>query len=112
MTHDVEPRAVLFHGFSDRSRLRILATLAEREQRVSDIVESVGLGQPNVSAHLACLHDCCLVERERRGREVHYRLADGVAELLVAADAILDRAGTAIQACPRYGTGQTARSAA
>lgn len=96
-------RAVLFHGFSDRSRLAIMEAVGGAEQRVSDIVAATGLSQPNVSAHLSCLWECGLVAREKRGREVFYRLIDGVAELLVAADAVLAEAGETVGACPRYG---------
>lgn len=98
-------RALLFRGFSDLNRLRILESLAEGPRRVLDVVEATGLPQPNVSTHLACLWDCGLVARERRGREVHYRLVDGVSELLEAADDILATAGETIGACPRYGRG-------
>jgi DNA-binding transcriptional ArsR family regulator len=92
----------LFRGLSDRSRLLILEMLAEREQRVSDLVEATGLSQPNVSAHLACLWDCGLVARERRGREVHYRLIPGMHRLFRATDAVLAKAGETVGACPRY----------
>jgi ArsR family transcriptional regulator, cadmium/lead-responsive transcriptional repressor len=98
-------RAVLFHGFSDHSRLAILEQLLEGTRRVSDIVEATGLAQPNVSAHLACLWDCGLVARQRHGREVHYRLVPGVAEVLAAADRVLVVAGETVGACPRYGAG-------
>jgi DNA-binding transcriptional ArsR family regulator len=100
---DTELRATLFHGFSERSRLTILEQLAEGERRVSDVVAATGFSQPNVSGHLACLWDCGLVAREKRGREVYYRLIDGVAELLGAADRILEQAGETVGACPRYG---------
>jgi DNA-binding transcriptional ArsR family regulator len=75
-----ELRATLFHGFSDRSRLRIIEALTGGELRVSDIVDATGLTQSNASTHLACLWDCGLVARERHGREVLYRLIDGVAD--------------------------------
>ncbi len=61
-----------------------------------------------MSTHLACLWDCGLVARERRGREVFYRLTDGVADVLTAADRVLVRTGETIGACPRYGTGRAA----
>ena len=61
------------------------------------------LSQPNVSMHLACLWECGLVAREKRGREVYYQLIDGVADLLAAADRVLDQAGETVGACPRYG---------
>src|SRR5687767_10329958 len=103
----IDLRQALFHGFADRSRLAILAALSGGSQRVSDVVAATGLTQSNVSGHLACLWDCGLVARERRGREIHYRLVPGVGELLAAADAVLARAGQTVGACPRFGT-QTA----
>lgn len=100
-----ELRVILFHGLADRSRLAILAELSEGERRVTDIVTATGLAQPNVSTHLACLWECGLVARERRGREVHYRLVEGADELLRAADRILETAGETLGACPRYARG-------
>lgn len=101
-------RGLLFHGFSDRSRLAIVDALLEGERRVGEIVAATGLSQPNASMHLACLWECGLVAREKRGREVFYRLVGGVAELFAAADAVLERAGSTLGACPRYGGGQAA----
>lgn len=108
---DTELRATLFHGFSDRNRLRLLEALVDGERRVSDLVETSGLAQPNVSAHLGCLWDCGLVARERRGREVYYRLVDGVAEVFAACDALLERAGETVGACPNFGTRSGRRAA-
>jgi ArsR family transcriptional regulator, cadmium/lead-responsive transcriptional repressor len=95
-------RLTLFRGLADRSRLLILERLAEREQRVSDLVEATKLSQPNVSAHLACLWECGLVARERRGREIHYRLIPGMQQLFRATDGVLAKAGETVGACPRY----------
>ena len=98
-----ELRAILFQGFSDPRRLAILEELADGERRVGDIVAATGLSQPSVSTHLGCLWECGLVARDRRGREVHYRLIDGVADLLSAADAVVEQAGATVGACPKYG---------
>jgi len=100
---DTDLRAVLFHGFSDRSRLRIVEALIDGERRVGDIVAATGLTQSNASTHLACLWDCGLVARERRGREVYYRLTEGVADVFAAADRVLEHAGHTVGACRRYG---------
>src|SRR4051794_40101711 len=83
-TVSTELRAALFHGFGDRSRLLILGALVSGERRVTDIIATTGLTQSNASTHLACLWDCGLVARERRGREVYYRLIDGVADVFAA----------------------------
>ena len=103
-----ELRASLFHGFSDPNRLRIIEALGAGERRVSDLVASTGAPQSTVSTHLACLWDCGLVARERRGREVYYRLTDGVSQVIRAADRVLAHAGETVGACPRYGTGRAA----
>jgi DNA-binding transcriptional ArsR family regulator len=100
---DTQLRAVLFHGLADYSRLAILGELERGERRVSDLVASCGLTQSNVSKHLACLWECGLVERERCGRDVHYRLVTGIAEVLACADAVLAATGERVRACPRYG---------
>lgn len=107
-----EQRLALFRGFADGNRLRIIEQLTLGEQRVADVVSATSLAQPNVSAHLSCLWECGLAQRERRGREVHYRLADGVAELLDAADFILDRTGERVDACENYGTSNQREDAA
>lgn len=109
---DTEARAVLLHGLADHSRLALIALLADGDQRVSDLTAASGLTQSNVSKHLACLWDCGLVERERHGREIHYRLVDGLADLLRAADRVLERSGDRVQACPRYGRLASRRAAA
>jgi DNA-binding transcriptional ArsR family regulator len=89
----------LMHGFADLSRLRILGALRDGERRVSDLSAELELSRPNTSKHLACLLGCGLVERDKRGREAFYALADGVEELLDAMDRLLDRVGDRIEAC-------------
>lgn len=107
---DTAARAVLLHGLADPSRLHLVEALLDGPRRVSDLVDATGLSQSNVSRHLACLHDCGLVDRERRGREVHYALVDGLPDLLDAADRVLSRTGDRVTSCPRYGL--SARAAA
>lgn len=57
-------------------RLEILHRLAEGPCEVGRLAEELGLSQPNVSQHLAVLRSAGVVEAERDGREVRYRLAD------------------------------------
>ncbi len=104
MTSDtVESRSILFHGFGDRSRLAIVSALEDGPRRVSEIVAATGLSQPNTSKHLACLWECGLVDRERQGREVYYRLIPGITELLHVADTVLSTTADRVRSCPRYG---------
>jgi DNA-binding transcriptional ArsR family regulator len=57
-------------------RLEILHTLANGPMEVGRVAELIGATQPNVSQHLAVLRSAGVVEAERDGREVRYRLAD------------------------------------
>jgi DNA-binding transcriptional ArsR family regulator len=98
-----EALAIFFRGLSEPSRLALVAALADGERRVSDLVQTTGLTQSNVSKQLACLWDCGLVERERRGREIHYRLVEGLEDLLRAAGAVLEETGSRVMSCPRFG---------
>ena len=60
-------------------------------------------GQPNASAHLACLGECGLVTRERRGKFVYYAIADKrVVKVLEDAEAMLAEIGARVDQCPRY----------
>lgn len=57
-------------------RLEILHRLAAGSMEVGRLATEIGASQPNVSQHLAVLRTAGLVESERDGREVRYRLAD------------------------------------
>jgi len=57
-------------------RLEILHRLAEGPREVGRLAAELGLSQPNVSQHLAVLRATGIVEAEREGREVRYRLTD------------------------------------
>jgi len=112
MGMETTARATLLHGLADPSRLSLVEALVAGPRRVSDLVASTRLTQSNVSKHLACLWDCGLVERERRGREIHYSLVDGLNELLMATDLVLERTGMRVMSCSRYGRAADLRDAA
>ncbi len=57
-------------------RLEILHRLADGPLEVGRLATELGLSQPNVSQHLAVLRTAGMVEAEREGREVRYRLSD------------------------------------
>ena len=58
------------------ARLEILHRLAEGPVEVTRLAVDVGVSQPNVSQHLAVLRNAGLVEADRHGREIRYRLTD------------------------------------
>jgi DNA-binding transcriptional ArsR family regulator len=57
-------------------RLEILHVVARGPIEVGQLAEAIGAAQPNVSQHLAMLRAAGILEAERDGREVRYRLAD------------------------------------
>ncbi len=69
--------AEVLKTLANSRRLEIIDRLAhEGPCEVSRLADEIGLGQPNVSQHLAVLRTAGLVEAERSGREVRYHLAD------------------------------------
>lgn len=58
------------------ARLEILHRLAEGPVEVTRLAGDIGVSQPNVSQHLAVLRNAGLVEADRHGREIRYRLTD------------------------------------
>ena len=103
---NVDAATALFHSLSDATRLAILRRLAGGEARVVDLTDELGLAQSTVSAHLACLRDCGLVDFRPQGRASVYRLArPELLEMLRAAEAVLEATGNAVALCPNYGVG-------
>lgn len=95
--------AKYFRGLGDTTRLRILALLRdEGELSVSELVERIGVAQPKVSNHLACLRWCGFVDTRREHRVVNYRLADDrVVAMLDLAHALLEDNAEHVASCCR-----------
>jgi DNA-binding transcriptional ArsR family regulator len=69
-------QAEVLKTLANPRRLDILHRLAEGPCEVGRLAEEIGASQPNVSQHLSVLRAAGLVEAERDGREVRYRLTD------------------------------------
>jgi len=101
----LEPRraeelAELFKALGDPGRLRLLSFLASQpggEACVCNLTEPLGLTQPTVSHHLKVLSDAGLLERERRGTWMYYRLRLERLEEMCGALAPPRRLATAMQ---------------
>jgi DNA-binding transcriptional ArsR family regulator len=65
-----------FKALADPARVRLLSALRGGERSVGELVEETGLGQANVSRHLARLHTLGFLTRERNGLHIYYALAD------------------------------------
>jgi ArsR family transcriptional regulator len=65
-----------FKVLGEPARLALLAALQQGEKSVSELVESTGRTQPNVSQHLKEMAHAGLVAARRDGARVFYRIAD------------------------------------
>lgn len=63
-------------ALADPTRILILYSLAERGHFVNELVESIGVSQANTSRHLKVLRNRGLVNANRQGQSVEYRLND------------------------------------
>ena len=77
-------QADVLKTLSNPKRLEIVHLLANGPCEVSKLAEDLGISQPNVSQHLAVMRAAGVVEAERDGREVRYRLSDP--EIIVACE--------------------------
>ncbi len=103
---------ILFKNLSDDTRLKIMLLLTQhRELCVCDLQQALMESQPKISRHLAELRRHQLLEDERRGKWVYYRinakLDAWVFDVLQSAlhnnpsymKSCLDRLSGSVQAC-------------
>lgn len=89
-----------FRALGDPTRLRILELLDAGEASVGELVERLGLPQPQVSKHLACLRWCGFVLTRREHRTVYYSVADSrVSEVLAIGRELLADNAEHVAAC-------------
>jgi ArsR family transcriptional regulator len=81
---------LLFRALADRTRLRLINLIAEREICVCYFTEVIGAPQPKISRHLAYLRRAGIVAARREGKWMHYRLTmpDDAAAARIVQDTI------------------------
>src|SRR3954454_1913429 len=81
LTADAAERiAPLVKAIADPVRLRLLSlgvSHAHGEACVCDLNDAFALSQPTISHHLKLLHEAGLLDREKRGVWVYYRVNTG-----------------------------------
>ena len=75
--------AGLMNALGNESRLMILCLLAEGEQSVSDLNETIALSQSALSQQLARLRRQGLVQTRREAQTIYYSLSDGPAQKVI-----------------------------
>ena len=79
---------LILQTLGDANRLRIIQFIGEKECTVSEIVQASKLSQPLVSHHLRVLRENQVLDSERKGPFVIYKLRDK--KLLEALDLFLN----------------------
>ena len=74
LTDRFEERAKVVKAMAHPSRLKMIDELSRGERCVCDLRELVGADMSTVSKHLAVLKKAGIVEDERRGKQIYYRL--------------------------------------
>ena len=79
----LDPDVRLFQALADPTRLAIVRELGGApEVCACDFTTCCDVRQPTVSHHLRILREAGVIEAERRGTSIFYRLSPGVADRL------------------------------
>lgn len=71
---DFKPQARIFKALAHPGRLLIVDELSRGERCVCELAEMVGSEMPTVSRHLSVLKNAGIVDDDKRGTQVFYRL--------------------------------------
>ena len=92
----------LFGALSDTSRLKVLRSLLDSKEPISQgaVAKEAGLTQANTSKHLSCLVRAGLVRRDPDGNTVYFSLAQPLVSNLcdLVCGHVSDRAKSSYQA--------------
>ena len=72
--HDMRERAEIFKALGHPARLAMVVALGRKERCVCELQELVGSDLSTVSKHLTVLRSVGLVESDKRGKQVFYKL--------------------------------------
>jgi ArsR family transcriptional regulator len=87
----VKKEAKLFKLLGDETRLKILHSIMKKEKCVCEIITDVKKSQPTISIHLNRMEREGLLESERRGRMIFYKIKNPkIATLLKIAEEIVN----------------------
>jgi ArsR family transcriptional regulator len=74
MDKRIQAKAKIFKALGHPSRLLVVEELANGERCVCELVDMIGADFSTVSKHLAVLKDAGILEDDKRGQQVFYRL--------------------------------------
>ena len=71
-----EKAAEMFAVLSTPIRLRIISELCQGERNVGQLLDQIGVSQPNMSQHLNIMYRSGILGKRRQGAQMFYRIAD------------------------------------
>ena len=71
---DERRTALLFKAFGDENRIRILKLLGSEEKCACRLLEQMHISQPTLSHHMKILCDSGIVQGQKEGKWMHYRI--------------------------------------
>ncbi|AJE33732.1 cadmium efflux system accessory protein [Corynebacterium humireducens NBRC 106098 = DSM 45392] len=104
---DLDAAEVIIGALDSRLRVQIIWRLSIREHFVHELVDGLQKSQPLISQHLRVLKRSGIVDSERRGREVIYRLVLPQAADLIGAAVTLGLHAREMQAAQTTTNGRT-----
>jgi DNA-binding transcriptional ArsR family regulator len=69
-----DPAGAVFGALADPMRRRLLAQLANHPATATELASELPISRQAVAKHLTSLSEAGLLERERAGRDVRYRV--------------------------------------
>ena len=72
--------SLVFKALSDPTRRRVLQLLRERPMTAGELADHFDVSKPTMSAHFHVLQEAALIEPEKTGRSIVYRLKMSVLE--------------------------------
>lgn len=80
----LESIADTFKAFSDKTRIKILYVLHEKEVCVCDIAQELGMNQSAISHQLKTLKQARLIKSRREGKQIYYSLDDSHVSVILS----------------------------
>ncbi len=69
-----DPAGAVFGALADPMRRRLLSAIAEHPATATELATALPISRQAVAKHLSSLSQAGLLERERTGRDVRYRM--------------------------------------
>ncbi len=92
----------LFMALSDKTRLRLLALMADGEVSVGYLADTLEESQPKISRHLAYLRGAGVVSTRREGKWIYYGIETSSAEVAAVLGLALNTLNGKVVAADNY----------